>query len=249
MTNWIQVALPLCVGLSAGVMNWFAVQAKLQPVAFVAVNRTIPRGEAIHAGDLVKVEVAGDTRQLLRAGLPWVERGTAYSALAGRELFEGDLVLQSDVSPTTSRRPIEGEQTFSLTLPNEIDLSHVFADTLVSIQLGMDRHAARIQASSSEGRHSTRGARKRMTLGPYRVSSVRGDNLPHLVGEASRQREGERTLSIIARLNSSGAPDSDTQRLLNAAAKTSGERITAVFVRESGSNSPSRTASVAPHQR
>lgn len=242
MKNWIRVGLPIGVGLAAGVMNWLAVQSKLQPVAFVAVNRAVPRGEAIHAGDLVKVAVAGDTRQLLRGALSWEERSTAYGALASRELHSGDLLLLADTRPSSQVKPIEGERVFSLSTPNETPLSHVFADQWVSIQLGKDRHAARLEA---DGKAPKRGVATRNTLGPYRVTSVGGDELPSLVGEATREREDKQTLSILARVDPSGAPDQETQRLLDAAQKLSGERIVAVFV----SDSDQRSASLASTSR
>lgn len=241
MNNWIRVGLPIGLGLLAGVMNWITVQSKLKPVAFVSVNRSIPRGEIIRPSDLVRVEASGDTSRLLRAIVPWEERSIAYDTLASRDLLANDLLLLSDTKPHAGLQlgPYEREVTFPL--PSTIPLTQIFAGHSVSFHLALGRGSERT-GTSQDARNFDDSDHSFRALGPFRVSAVCGDQTASMVGEGSRDREDKHSLSIVVRVDSTGQYGEDVKRLLDAARSDGRERIVAVFVNETTAGQFDRAA-------
>ena len=96
MNNWMKLALPLGLGLLAGVMHYQLLVTRLTPVAYTQANRDLNPGDRFDDDNLVPVNLTGDHERLAKILVPWKSRSVLYGWRSARELKKGDVVFFRD---------------------------------------------------------------------------------------------------------------------------------------------------------
>ncbi len=98
MNNWMKLALPIGLGILAGVMHYQLLVPQLTPHAYVQVNRDLRPGDRFDSSCLTRIDLPGDFKRLSEALVPWEHRKVLSGWHATRELRNGDIVFLSDTS-------------------------------------------------------------------------------------------------------------------------------------------------------
>jgi hypothetical protein len=241
MNALLRLAVPVTLGLAAGGLNWWVLNARVAPQTFVKVNKDLPAGRPFEASALEPLEVSGEVEALGKAAVPFQERAVLFNRPAGRNLHAGDLVLWGDASPPrpTSLLAEEGEEGLPISLEG---ISIVPKLLRVGDQVGFLVTAGRAPAAP-------KAAAPGMNLhyvGPFRILSV-GERLGEKApDESARGSDGDdRVITVAIRRGGEGRVlDNDSASLVEAmdamrgGRDSTGRRVVSILLRPTRAPAP-----------
>jgi hypothetical protein len=97
MTFFAKFAIPLGLGLAAGLVNWQVLNSRTKAVALTRVTVPLEVGDRIDVEMLEAVDVPAAFAPLIETAVPFADRGAVIQQRAHRKYRRGDLVLWQDV--------------------------------------------------------------------------------------------------------------------------------------------------------
>jgi hypothetical protein len=161
MKNWAKLALPIGLGIVAGIMHYQVLAPALTPHAYCQMNCDRKPGDVIDKSCLTSITLPGDFKRRAQTLVPYEDLAAIIGSHATRELYKGDVVFYSDTTHD-ELSPLPNEADLTVRLPAELvspGTLRVGASLLFYVKKKTDDHNA---------------SNKPETLGPYRMLAIGG---------------------------------------------------------------------------
>jgi hypothetical protein len=200
VSNWIKLALPLGLGVVAGVINWSVTMTKIKPIACVALAADLKAGEKLSENVLLPMELSGNVPRLTHTVVPWQERAILYGRAVPRTMQAGDLIFWRDAAPAPKELLVcKGEVPLSVSLRGMTvvpDFLHVGQQVGFLVATNPGRKRREPVASDPEPEPECKSTRY---VGPFRILAVGRRTSPSADG-SERTSEDTRVLTVAAKL-------------------------------------------------
>jgi hypothetical protein len=170
----MKLLVPIGLGVIAGLVNYAAMQQKLQPVTFVAASRDLRVGDSLSDSDWQALTLSGDVASMKSSAVLWEDRKVLWKKKAGRSLRKGDMFFLSDALQAIELQPGDGEVAMAISLDR---IPYVPRFLLVGEKIGFlieqsKNEAANPPANPPAGTPAAPRETEPAYVGPFRLLSV-----------------------------------------------------------------------------
>ncbi|NLS97911.1 MAG: hypothetical protein GXX96_37710 [Planctomycetaceae bacterium] len=251
MNHWMKLALPIGLGVVAGIMHYQVLAPKLAPATFAQINCDLAPGALIEENDLRPLELPGELVQRTQQLTPWLERRCHIGRLASRRLRKGDILFLGDsMDPNKLDFNDNVEEAVIVQLDDSIALSgdlRVGASLQFRIRRAPEVESAHKEAPAKNAVIQLDGvwvavspasepAAQSESLGPVRILAIQGDTIFN--GPPTSENCRQVTLAL-PRTSQADQLEPWAERLVAALHHESKDRVTGATVRLFEETAPS----------